>query len=451
MELNLILGISFLGLLFAFYLIRDVLKRDTGTAEMRAISDAIKAGAEAFLRRQNRTIAYLATALAAIIYILYAFVRTHNEHDPASPGDLALWTTLSFILGAACSVAAGYMGMWVAIRANIRTAAGATKNMNSALQSALRGGAVSGFFVVAMSLLGVAGLFALVKALRVADDVTKIPLLIVGYGFGASFVALFAQLGGGIYTKAADVGADLVGKVEAGIPEDDPRNPAVVADLVGDNVGDCAGRGADLFESTAAENIGAMILGVGLYPYFGLKGILFPLVARAFGLIASIIGIMIVKCRETEDPMAALNRGYYVTSALAIVAFFFTSKWLLAVDPVAHPEATDAWLYFFFCGVIGIVMAQAFVYITQYYTEYKYRPVQEITKASQTGPATNIIAGVSVGLECTAIPVVVISMAIIASYYLGNLSGIPHAGLFGTAVATMGMLGTAAYILAMDT
>src|SRR5437867_5847069 len=183
MELNLILGISFLGLLFAFYLIRDVMKRDTGTAEMRVISDAIKAGAEAFLRRQNRTIAYLATALAAVIYILYAFVRTHNEHDPATPGDLALWTTLSFVLGAACSVAAGYMGMWVAIRSNIRTAAAATKSMNGALQTALRGGAVSGFFVVAMSLLGVAGLFALVKALGVANDVTKIPLLIVGYGF----------------------------------------------------------------------------------------------------------------------------------------------------------------------------------------------------------------------------------------------------------------------------
>jgi K(+)-stimulated pyrophosphate-energized sodium pump len=239
--------------------------------------------------------------------------------------------------------------------------------------------------------------------------------------------------------------------VEAGIPEDDPRNPAVIADLVGDNVGDCAGRGADLFESTAAENIGAMILGVGLYPFFGLKGILFPLVARAFGLIASIIGVMIVKSEEKQDPMAALNRGYYVTSALAIVGFFFAARWMLAVDSAQHPEATAAWFYFFLCGVIGIAMAQAFVYITQYYTEYKYRPVKSIVEASQTGPATNIIAGMAVGLECTAIPVGVISVAILASYALGNLSGVPHAGLFGTAVATMGMLGTAAYILAMDT
>ena len=241
MELSLILGISTLGLLFAAYLIRDVLRRDTGTATMREISDAIKSGAEAFLRRQYRTILYLSFALACIIYILYAFVRGANEHDPAGPAQLALWTTLSFVFGALCSVAAGYMGMWVAIRANIRTAAGALRDMNSALQPALRGGAVSGFFVVAMSLLGVAGLFMIVQASGVTADVTKIPLLIVGYGFGASFVALFAQLGGGIYTKAADVGADLVGKVEAGIPEDDPRNPAVIADLVGDNVGDCAG------------------------------------------------------------------------------------------------------------------------------------------------------------------------------------------------------------------
>ena len=408
-----------------------------------------KEGAEAFLSRQNRTIIGFSAVLAAVIFVLYAYLRTPSPADPVPPVQMAFWTTFSFVLGAACSVIAGYVGMWIAIRSNIRTAAAVRSSLNEALRIAIRGGAVSGLFVVAMSLLGVGGLYALLEAL--GHDPQKIPFTIVGYGFGASFVALFAQLGGGIYTKAADVGADLVGKVEAGIPEDDPRNPAVIADLVGDNVGDCAGRGADLFESTAAENIGAMILGVGLYPFFGLKGILFPLVARAFGLIASIIGVMIVKSGEQEDPMAALNRGYYVTSALAIVGFFFAAQWMLAVDPMQHPEATSAWFYFFLCGVIGIAMAQTFVYITQYYTEYKYRPVQEIVKASQTGPATNIIAGIGVGLECTAIPVIVISIAIIASYYLGSLSGIPHAGLFGTAVATMGMLGTAAYILAMDT
>jgi K(+)-stimulated pyrophosphate-energized sodium pump len=452
MELTLILGISVLGLLFAMYLIRDVLKRDTGTAAMQEISNAIKAGAEAFLRRQNRTIAYLSVVLAALIYILYAFVRTPNEHDPASVSMLALWTTLSFVLGAACSVAAGYMGMWVAIRSNIRTAAAATKGMNGALQTALRGGAVSGFFVVAMSLLGVAGLFAVVDKLGIVSDVSKIPLLIVGYGFGASFVALFAQLGGGIYTKAADVGADLVGKVEAGIPEDDPRNPAVIADLVGDNVGDCAGRGADLFESTAAENIGAMILAAGLYrantETFETHGLtllgvlLFPLVARAFGIIASMVGVMMVKTNEKEDPMNALNRGFYITAALAMVGFFIASKWLLG----------DTYYFnFFIAGVIGVLTSLAFVFITQYYTEYKYRPVQSIAEASKTGPATNIIAGIAVGMESTGYPVLVIGIALISSYFLGETSGLKDAGLFGTAVATMGMLGTAAYILAMDT
>jgi K(+)-stimulated pyrophosphate-energized sodium pump len=445
----LVITISCLSLLFAVYLARYVLKSDTGTEKMREISNAIKEGAEAFLSRQNRTIVTFSAMLAVLIFLLYAFVRKPSPADPAPPVELAFWTTLSFVLGALCSVVAGYVGMWVSIRANIRTAAAVRSSLNEALRIALRGGAVSGLFVVAMSLLGVGGLFAFLEYL--GHDPQKIPFTIVGYGFGASFVALFAQLGGGIYTKAADVGADLVGKVEAGIPEDDPRNPAVIADLVGDNVGDCAGRGADLFESTAAENIGAMILGVGLYPFFGLKGILFPLVARAFGLVASIIGIMIVKSDEREDPMAALNRGYYVTSALAIVGFFFASQWMLAIDSNKYPQATSAWLYFFVCGVIGILTAQAFVYITQYYTEYKYRPVKTIAEASQTGPATNIIAGISVGLECTAIPVLVISAAIIASYYLGNLSGVEQAGLFGTAVATMGMLGTAAYILAMDT
>ena len=445
----LVISISCLSLLFAVYLARYVIQHDMGTDRMQEISNAIKEGAEAFLSRQNRTIVSLAALLAGLIFLLYAFVRTPNPADPAPPLQLAFWTTVAFILGALCSVTAGYIGMWVSIRANIRTAAAVRSSLNEGLRIALRGGAVSGLFVVAMSLLGVGGLYALLEYL--GHDPQKIPFTIVGYGFGASFVALFAQLGGGIYTKAADVGADLVGKVEAGIPEDDPRNPAVIADLVGDNVGDCAGRGADLFESTAAENIGAMILGVGLYPYFGIKGILFPLVARAFGLVASIIGIVIVKSREDEDPMTALNRGYYATSGLATAGFLVAAYWLLSVDPGAHPEASSAWFYFFLCGVIGILTAQAFVYITQYYTEYKFRPVKTIAEASQTGPATNIIAGMAVGLECTAIPVVVISIAIIASYYLGNMSGVQHAGLFGTAVATMGMLGTAAYILAMDT
>jgi K(+)-stimulated pyrophosphate-energized sodium pump len=449
MELSLVLGISVLGLLFAVFLTGNVLKRDTGSEKMREISDAIKSGAEAFLRRQNKTIMMMAFALACLIYILYAFVRTPTSYDPAGPGQLALWTTLSFVLGAACSVASGYMGMWVSIRTNIRTASAATRSLNDALQTALRGGAVSGFFVVALSLLGVAGLFAIVHASVGGIDPAKIPLLIVGYGFGASFVALFAQLGGGIYTKAADVGADLVGKVEAGIPEDDPRNPAVIADLVGDNVGDCAGRGADLFESTAAENIGAMILAAALvkanpevFSATSLLGVmLFPLVARAFGIIASMVGVMLVRTNETEDPMKALNRGYFFTAVLAMVGFFIASKWLLG---------SQYYINFFFCGVIGVLTSVAFVYITQYYTEYRYRPVKSIAESSKTGPATNIIAGIAVGFESTGLPIITIAIAIIAAYYLGANSGLKEAGLFGTAVATMGMLGTAAYILAMD-
>jgi K(+)-stimulated pyrophosphate-energized sodium pump len=283
------------------------------------------------------------------------------------------------------------------------------------------------------------------------QDYRHVPLQIVGFGFGASFVALFAQLGGGIYTKAADVGADLVGKVEAGIPEDDPRNPAVIADLVGDNVGDCAGRGADLFESTAAENVGAMILGIALFPVFGLGGILFPLLARAFGLVATIVGVFTVRCREDEDPMNALNRGYLVTTVLAMAGFAAAVYLLLA--PVAGAPVGVHRGYLLLAGIIGILTAYAFVWITQYYTEYKYRPVRSIAEASRTGPATNIISGLAVGFECTGLPVIVISGALMAAYWCGKmaLAGIAGAGLYGTAIATMGMLAPCAYILAMDT
>jgi len=451
--LAIIFVISIIGLVAAFVLAKWVLKQDQGNAAMQKISNAIKEGAEAFIKTQFTTIALLAAAFAVVLFIGYAFLRKHIDTDPVGTSiGLAFWITLSFVFGAICSLIAGYTGMWVSIRANIRTAAGSIRSVNDGLQVALRGGAVSGLMVVAMSLLGVAGLYAAVKYFS-AVEATKIPFLIVGYGFGASFVALFAQLGGGIYTKAADVGADLVGKVEAGIPEDDPRNPAVIADLVGDNVGDCAGRGADLFESTAAENIGAMILGAVMAakvpdasPLWILGVMMFPLIARAFGIIASIVGIVLVRNKNDEDPMTSLNRGYYIAVVLAMIGFGIASYWLLD-----HPSAPQAWWHFFLCGIIGVVTSVAYVFITQYYTEYKYRPVLSIAEASQTGPATNIIAGLAVGLECTAAPIVVISAAILGAYYLGDSSGFEHAGLFGTAVATMGMLATAAYILAMDT
>jgi H(+)-translocating pyrophosphatase len=463
----LVFAISIFGLLFAYYLARWVLRHPMGSEPMKKISNAIKAGAEAFMRRQNRTILMLALVLAAFLFIGYGFLRSHHSFDPVkNPLELAIWITVSFAFGALCSVFAGYVGMWISIRSNIRTANAALSSLNDALRIALRGGAVSGLLVVSMSLFGVVGLYSLVHWISHINP-AHIPLLIVGYGFGASFVALFAQLGGGIYTKAADVGADLVGKVEAGIPEDDPRNPAVIADLVGDNVGDCAGRGADLFESTAAENIGAMILGAtmataamsakpqGITFSMGIIGvIMFPLIARAFGIIASIVGIMAVRLDKEEkiDPMTALNRGYYVAVILAMIGFGFATRWLLH-----SPAAPDAWWHFFFCGVVGVLTSVAFVYITQYYTEYKYRPVRTIAEASTTGPATNIISGLSVAFECTALPVLVMGAALLAAYFLGRSSGIvdvngmPIGGLFGTAVATMGMLATAVYILAMDT
>ncbi len=426
---NLIIATSLLGLLVAYFLARHVLNQEMGNSQMQAISDHIREGAMAFLKRQYGTIAALTAVLAVIIFLIYAL---------SGKVSFGWHTAFAFILGALCSSVAGFVGMYISVRANIRTAAAVGKSINKALQIALRGGAVSGILVVALSLLGVSGIFALFGGL---SNPQEVPLLIVGFAFGASFVALFAQLGGGIFTKAADVGADLVGKVEAGIPEDDPRNPAVIADLVGDNVGDCAGRGADLFESTVAENIGAMILGIPLYPVFGIKGILFPLAARAFGLIASIIGIISVKIREDEDPMKGLNRGYFLTTILAGVGLWIATYALL------H----DYWTWFFLCGVIGILASLAFVYITQYYTEYKYRPVKEIAKASETGAATNIISGFAVGLESAGMPAIVISVALLSSYYFGKITGLPNGGLYGTAVATMGMLAPCAFILAMDT
>ncbi|MEK7104475.1 MAG: sodium-translocating pyrophosphatase, partial [Patescibacteria group bacterium] len=328
-------------------------------------------------------------------------------------------------------------GMWISVRSNIRTASAAQTSLSKALTIALRAGAVSGITIVAMSLIGITGLYYIYGLL--GYTAIQIPALLVGFGFGASLVALFAQLGGGIYTKAADVGADLVGKVEKNIPEDDARNPAVIADLVGDNVGDCAGRGADLFESTAAENIGAMILGVALFPYFGINGIIFPLVIRGFGLLAAVIGVLAAKAKETDEPLKALNKGYFITCGLATIAFYFVTMEMLNS------------VLMFYAGLVGIVASIVFVFITQYYTEHKYRPVQDIANASKTGHATNIIAGLSVGFECTAATVVTISAALLASFKLGSMTGFEYGGLYGTAVATMGMLSTAAYILAMDT
>jgi H(+)-translocating pyrophosphatase len=362
--------------------------------------------------------------------------------------EVGVLTGVAFIVGALASGVSGYIGMSIAVRANGRTAAAAQNSLADAINASLRGGAVSGFLVVALSLIGVSGIFAIYSSI-LGHSVQTTPFLIVGFGFGASFVALFAQLGGGIYTKAADVGADLVGKVEAGIPEDDPRNAAVIADLVGDNVGDCAGRGADLFESMSAENIGAMILGASIYVATGdVEWVLFPLVLRSFGVFATILGMLTVPfwANRIKDPMGALNGGYWTITALSIGGLAIATSAMLG----------DVWHWFFFCGLVGIAVGIAFVYITQYYTAGSWRPVQEIAQASRTGSATNMIIGTAVGFETTAVTAITVGLGLVVAFVLGQQADLANVsdvstGVFGTPVATMGMLMSAAYVLAMDT
>ncbi len=459
-----ILPAGLIAVLFAIYLARDVLARDTGTQEMQDVAGTIFEGAVAFIRRQYTTIGILAIVGTFIIAAVISIFETEDVADTAVFGlDLGWRTGLAFLVGAACSMASGIIGMYISVKANVRTAAAARRSLVEAVQVAMRGGAVSGFLVVALSLLGVYGIFTLFGGLEGGQATKDAPFLIVGFGFGASFVALFAQLGGGIYTKAADVGSDLVGKVEKGIPEDDPRNAGVVADLVGDNVGDCAGRGADLFESTAAENIGAMILGVGVYTIALAAGwpnpeawIFFPLVVRAFGLLSTIVAIFFIRGKEDEDPMNMLNRGYWVTTILSVGALFVTTNVMLQTTGNA-PSGVPVWLYYFAAGVVGLATSVAFVYITQFYTAGTFRPVREIAEASRTGPATNIISGTAVGYETTFVTAITIGIALFTSHWLGSQAGITNeaghdvGGIFGTAVATMAMLMTTAYILAMDT
>ena len=449
---------------FAIFLARDVLSRDTGTKEMMEVSATINEGAVAFIKRQYLTIGALALVGSVVIFGIISLLETASVADTSHVGvDIGLRTGGAFLMGAACSMACGIIGMLVSVKANVRVASAARRSLVEAVQVAMRGGAVSGFLVVALSLLGVWSIFAINGGLSGGDSTKDAPFLIVGYGFGASFVALFAQLGGGIYTKAADVGSDLVGKVEAGIPEDDPRNAGVIADLVGDNVGDCAGRGADLFESTAAENIGAMILGVAVY---GLAvsahwsnptaWIFFPLVIRAFGLMSTIVAMFFIRGKETENPMNILNRGYWVTTLLSAAALALVTSQMMNTGIQTGPNGIPTWVFFFGCGIVGLATSIAFVYITQYYTAGTYRPVKEIAEASKTGPGTNIISGMAVGFETTFATALTIGAALLASNWLGSQAGLIAdgkniGGIFGTAVATMGMLMTTAYVLAMDT
>ena len=450
---------------FCGYLAQWVMAKDEGTPDMKDVSDAIRDGAEGFFATQYGAIAKYACSVSVLIFVVYMFREVTPEQTAAglTHTTTAALTSFAFVLGALCSGIAGYVGMWVSVRANVRVSGAARRSAREALQVALRAGGFSGMIVVGMTVFGVTSLYA---AFHVLFDVngsglmkeTDVSLLLVGYGFGASFVALFAQLGGGIYTKAADVGADMVGKVEQGIPEDDPRNPAVVADLVGDNVGDCAARGADLFESIAAEIIAAMILGGSMSKKAGIADptgfILFPLVVHSCDLIVSAIGIMSVKGDATgkqEDPYALMKQGYNVSLGCAFVCFVVACRTLLYSE-----EAPSAWMNFAGCGAIGMGASYLYVFISQYYTDYAYKPVRLLAEASTTGHGTNVIAGLGLGLESTALPVITISISLVAAYHLGQSSGItdtsgnPCAGLFGTAVATMGMLSTAAYVLTMD-
>ena len=457
------LGASLLAIAFAFGLARWVLAQDTGTPEMRKVSDAIYTGAQAYLKRQYRTITMLAVVAAVVIGVILALLSSGTSGLSGGPVAIAFRTAISFAIGAFCSGVAGYIGMQVAVRSNIRVASAARRSLGDALMVSLRGGAVSGFLVISLSLLGVTVVYMIFGGL---SNPLSTPAAIVGFGFGASFVALFAQLGGGIYTKAADVGADLVGKVEAGIPEDDPRNPAVIADLVGDNVGDCAGRGADIFESTAAENIGAMILGAAVGAAIGgsvaasATWVLFPLVVVGAGILCSMVGLLVVRKSRVKEPaeaggrdpgeiaMGQLNVGYFTTAGLSAVVIFVLSYLMLG--------SNSHWWAFGIAGLIGIANSLAFVFITQYYTSGVYRPVRQIAEASKTGPATTIIAGLAVGFENTALPAISIAVALILAYVLGSQAnpagtGVNIYGIYGTAVATLGMLMSAGYILAMDT
>jgi H(+)-translocating pyrophosphatase len=413
----------------------------------------------------EQAITKFAVPLAILIVISYQFRPVGLEpHGVAVLGNtvLGLIAALGFVCGAICSAVAGYTSMWVAAQSNIRVASAARRSYSEALVVCFQGGAFSAVLNLTLCITGVTGFFTLLNVFFANNESSAlngadIPMLLVGYGFGASFVALFMQLGGGIYTKAADVGADLVGKIEQEIPEDDPRNPAVIADLVGDMVGDCVGSSADVFESVAAEIIGAMILGSTLSTESGMsssvatKFLFFPLVVHAMDIIVSSVGIAYVgvsKHSADGNPMKQLQKGYLISIFLSVIGFYIITAWLLE-DP-NHPGSS---FKFFLCGIVGMICAYVIVLSTQYYTDYDYWPVQSIAEASTTGHGTNIIVGISVGMKATFIPTVTVAIAVLTAYHVGASTGIGdgrNSGLFGTAVATMGMLSSAVYVLSMN-
>jgi len=423
------IGVSLVALIYALILTVSVMKEGTGTDKMREIAKAIQDGAKAYLNRQFMTVGIF----IVLIFLLLAFLM------PAGDYNNGVVMAVGFLVGAIFSGLAGYIGMNVSVRANIRTANAARSSLSKALNVSFRGGAVTGMAVVGLSLLGVAGFYYTFTAILDIPADTSANLLI-GFGFGASLISLFARIGGGIFTKAADVGADIVGKIEAGIPEDDPRNPAVIADNVGDNVGDCAGMGADLFETYAVTLIAAMILAAStLTDSLGSIGIEYPLVLGSIAVLASIIGTLFVKLGKKKNIMGALYRGMLVTGVLSAIGFYFATDYLLG----------DIWI--FYAGLVGLGITLLLTVITEYYTSTEYGPVKKVAKACETGAGTNLITGLAVGLQATFLPGVLILVGIFLAYYFGEQSPSVANGIYGIAIAAVAMLSTTGMVIATDT
>ncbi len=415
------------GIVYGLYLAMWVFKLDAGNPKMQEIAKAIQEGASAYLNRQYRTVGVVAAVLFALLW--GAGVISDK---------FGLLTAVGFLIGAGASSLAGYVGMVIAVRANVRTAQAAHKGMNAALTVAFRGGAVTGLLLIGLGLLAIT-LFYTVASQFAGQE--KAIHALLSLGFGGSLISVFARVGGGIYTKAADVGADLVGKVEAGIPEDDPRNPAVIADNVGDNVGDCAGMAADLFETYAVTTVAAMVLAFTLFKGVSAP-ILFPLALGGVTIFATIIGIFFVKVSPGGEIMPALYKGLFVAGGIAALAFYpVTTTIMGGVGGVSG-------MSYYLAALIGLAVTLALVFITDYYTSKSYAPVKSIAKASETGHATNIIAGLAVGMESTAWPVVVIGGAILLSYWI--CGGAASGGLYGVAVAAVSMLSMAGIVVAID-